>query len=97
MAEPVTTRPDLEPPPLNAGIDTDGGRQPNSLHRQITFESPQAPGDSDAFQELRRRIRREGLLDRQTGYYAFKVVSALVLLGQASPSWPPSTIWEFSF
>ena len=81
MANPVTTKPDSEPPPQNVGIGPEDDRQPDYLHRQITFESPQTPGDSDAFRELRRRIRSEGLLEKQTGYYGFKVVSALVLLG----------------
>ena len=81
MANPVTTKPDPEGRPQIVGTESGGERQPDALHRQITFESPQAPGDSDAFRELRRRIRREGLLDKQTSYYGFKIVSALVLLG----------------
>ena len=81
MANPVNSKPDSGPPAENVAIDITGEPRPDSLHRQITFESPQAPGDSDAFRELRRRIRSEGLLEKQTGYYGFKVVSALVLLG----------------
>ena len=44
------------------------------------FESPQAPADSDEFRELRRLIRQQGLMEKQPGYYAFKIVSALMLL-----------------
>ena len=44
------------------------------------LESPQAPADSREFRELRRLVRQQGLMEKQPGYYAFKIVVALMLL-----------------
>ena len=44
------------------------------------IESPQVSAEDGEFRELRRLIRQQGLMDRQPGYYTFKIVSALILL-----------------
>ena len=43
-------------------------------------EPDQAPGDGGEFQELRRLIRQHGLMDRQPGYYTFKIAASLIML-----------------
>ena len=80
MANPVITKLDADGPSQNNGIDPKSSRHSTSLHSAITFESPQAQGDSDAFRQLRRLVRSQGLLDRQRGYYGFKIASALLLM-----------------
>ena len=44
------------------------------------LESPQVSRDTGEFQELRSLIRQQGLMDRQPGYYTFKIVTAVILL-----------------
>jgi len=45
---------------------------------------PAAPsGSRDPFPELMRRVKQAGLLDPRPGYYLFKIVSNLLLLGAA--------------
>ena len=44
------------------------------------FGSPQTPADSGEFRELRRLVWQQGLMERQPGYYTFKIVSAVMLL-----------------
>ncbi len=56
---------------------------PGLTNGALAVGQPPAQGDrqhASAYAELRQVVREHGLLDRQLGYYAFKILSTLALL-----------------